>query len=485
MFIITPTPAEEHNFKSKFKITKGNLVRMNDEPCGKFCVFEGHKYSLSFVRQLLAGMKPDVSDLFEKREDWYYRSQDPVWGKNKGERVNGKVDICGRVLKLGPVVDVPSEPVSSEQLSKFDIKPDQKVREEIFRKFKMQGDRVVYSNGKPCGSFAVINNSNYSLGFIKDVLELRTPNVSNLFVEKEDGYYRSQDPVWGNRKNTKVTTTKICGITLNLEVGFEGNYEDLESHRYYDALEVPKVLVSMIKKDFKLINNVLYKGDQKVEHYATIGKHKTIYPGNRYPVEFLTAVLKNEKPNLNFLFSVDKGLRVRSSHPIWEDNAGKVCSGSTYKISGYEIPKDIRAFNPHKYGWLDRVEIIQEDTTRIKYGDQVGITLNVNGIVYTRKYILELLNGNDTKPDISPLFARVGKYVLFGNLPCWGNRNLEIVKEDEQILINDYSYCLKDINLDSCNRVNKDVFLAVIRDRFSDAEDQEFYYAGELIFTGK
>jgi hypothetical protein len=52
----------------------------------------------------------------------------------------------------------------------------------------------------------------------------------------------------------------------------------------------------MVKRDFQLINNVLYKGDQEAEHYATIGKHKAVYQGNRYPVEFLTAILKNEKP---------------------------------------------------------------------------------------------------------------------------------------------------------------------------------------------
>ena len=85
-----------------------------DKPFGAYATIDGMHYSRSYVQQVLEDKNPDISDLFELREGVVCRSQDPIWGHNKGKRVT-YTKVCGAIFAVEGYV-MPEPPKQTEYL---------------------------------------------------------------------------------------------------------------------------------------------------------------------------------------------------------------------------------------------------------------------------------------------------------------------------------------------------------------------------------
>ncbi len=130
------------------------------------------------------------------------------------------------------------------------VKAPSDVVEYIREKFQLV-DRKVVKNDGSIPSFTIINKRNYSMSYVKDVLEGKDPDLSVLFDTIEGELYRNQDPVWAMYKGKKVSDkgVKVCGVMVTQEgikeileravreEGYEG-FLTLEPHLVvFDALK--------------------------------------------------------------------------------------------------------------------------------------------------------------------------------------------------------------------------------------------------------
>ena len=98
------------------------------------------------------------------------------------------------------------------------IKAPEDVKELIKNKFMLKMGKAVKKDGTMPG-FTLINKRNYSMSYVKDVLEGKDPDLSVLFDIKDGQLFRNQDPVWAMFKGTKVSEkgAKICGVLVTQE----------------------------------------------------------------------------------------------------------------------------------------------------------------------------------------------------------------------------------------------------------------------------
>ncbi len=204
------------------------------------------------------------------------------------------------------------------------VKAPNDVVEYIKEKFTMAMGKVIKHDGT-VPSFTIINKRNYSMSYIKDVLEGRDPDLSVLFDIKDGELYRNQDPVWAMYKGTKVSEkgAKICGVLVTRDSIREiyNNQETTSGPKAAPALEplvAPDHVKSYIKDKFRMKNGeAVYKiKDGPFGAYASID-------GMHYSKGYVQQVLEGKNPDISDLFESINGVICRSQDPIWGSFKGK------------------------------------------------------------------------------------------------------------------------------------------------------------------
>ena len=115
---LEPLVASEYErwcIKDRFRLKEGEVVYFRgDKPFGAYTSIDSMRYSKGYVQQVLENKNPDISDLFEFREGVICRSQDPIWGLNKGKRVK-YTKVCGTIFAIEGYV-MPEPPKQTEYL---------------------------------------------------------------------------------------------------------------------------------------------------------------------------------------------------------------------------------------------------------------------------------------------------------------------------------------------------------------------------------
>ena len=231
-------------------------------------------------------------------------------------------------------------------------KAPEDVKEYIREKFMLKMGKAVKKDGTMPG-FTLINKRNYSMSYIKDVLEGRDPDLSVLFDRVDGELYRNQDPIWVGYKGTKVSDkgVKVCGVMVTQD----GIKEILEKPvfkrvepQYIELKQATPVLEPLvaseyvqwrIKDRFRIKNGeVVYaKNSEPFGDYTSINNM-------RYSKGYVQQVLENKNPDVSNLFEFREGVICRSQDPIWGLNKGKrvkytkVC-GAIFAIEGYVMPE--------------------------------------------------------------------------------------------------------------------------------------------------
>ena len=215
--IVVPEHIKEI-IKDRFHISDGKVVykRLN-KPFGSYAVIDGMHYSYSYVQQVLEDKNPDISNLFEERDGYIYRSQDPIWGSFRGRFIN-TAKVCGVAVEQGgfKLITKAPEPIVLEAPSDdyySAIEVPEHIKMLIKSKFKLVGDEVQYKYDEQKKlAFAVLADNRYSYSYVLAVLKGEKPNLESLFTIKDGYRYRNDDPVWQKYKGTKVgKTSSICG----------------------------------------------------------------------------------------------------------------------------------------------------------------------------------------------------------------------------------------------------------------------------------
>ena len=235
------------------------------------------------------------------------------------------------------------------------VKAPSDVVEYIRSKFQLVDGKVVKNDGS-IPSFTIINKRNYSMSYVKDVLEGKDPDLSVLFDTIDGELYRNQDPIWSIFKGKIVTSngSKICGVLVTKEGVTEippmkprPEFKRVEP-QYIELKQATPVLGPLvaseyeqwrIKDRFRLKNGeVVYaKNSEPFGGYTSINNM-------RYSKGYVQQVLENKNPDVSDLFELREGVVCRSQDPIWGLNKGKrvtytkVC-GAIFAIEGYVMPE--------------------------------------------------------------------------------------------------------------------------------------------------
>ena len=233
------------------------------------------------------------------------------------------------------------------------VKAPSDVVEYIRSKFWLNNGEVV-KNDWSIPSFAVVNRRNYSMSYVKDVLEGKDPDLSVLVDVIDGELHRSQDPVWSIYKGKKVSDngSSICGVKVFntgvikeiLERPVFKKMEPKHIELKRDTLALEPLVASecerwCIKDRFRLKEGevVHFRGDKPFGDYTSINNM-------RYSKGYVQQVLENKNPDVSDLFELREGVVCRSQDPIWGLNKGKrvkytkVC-GTVFAIEGYVMPE--------------------------------------------------------------------------------------------------------------------------------------------------
>ena len=220
------------------------------------------------------------------------------------------------------------------------IKAPEDVKEYIRSKFVLScTGEVRYKRDKnpQFGTCAKFNGNNYSMSYVKDVLEGKDPDLSVLFDTIEGKLYRNQDPVWSIYKGTKVSEkgAKICGVLVTQE----GIKEILERPVFHkiepkhielkrDTLALEPLVASeyerwCINDRFRLKEGevVYFRGDKPFGDSTTID-------GMRYSKSYVQQVLEGKDPDISDLFELRDGVIYRNQDPFWGQ-----AKGTPFKLS--------------------------------------------------------------------------------------------------------------------------------------------------------
>ena len=238
------------------------------------------------------------------------------------------------------------------------VKAPSDVVEYIKEKFTLAMGKVIKQDGT-VPSFTIINKRNYSMSYIKDVLEGKDPDISVLFDIKDGKLYRNQDPVWSIYKGKAVTSkgAKVCGVLVTQDGIKEIPQESTAPTAPTVTTEPTAATVATkatlaleplvaseyerwcIKDRFRLKNGeVVYaKNSEPFGDYTSINNM-------RYSKGYVQQVLENKNPDVSDLFEFRDGVICRSQDPIWGLNKGKrvkytkLC-GAIFAIEGYVMPE--------------------------------------------------------------------------------------------------------------------------------------------------
>ena len=329
------------------------------------------------------------------------------------------------------------------------IKAPEDVKEYIREKFMLKIGKAVKKDGTMPG-FTLINKRNYSMSYVKDVLEGKDPDLSVLFDIKDGKLYRNQDPVWSIYKGKIVSSkgAKVCGVMVTQEGIKEIPQESTaptptvvsEATKATLALEplvAPEHVKKYIKDRFRIRNGevVYIKGDKPFGAYATID-------GMHYSRSYVQQVLEDKNPDISDLFELTPNGIYRSQDPIWGSfkgkaiNSTKVC-GVTISKEGFQVlevvapvPEPTQA--PDDY--YKAIEVPEHIKRLIKYKFRIRNgkvhyqntlekqELETYSVIYGHKcaisYIMSVLLGE--KPNLENLFYIQDGIRCRNNDPVWG-----------------------------------------------------------------
>lgn len=228
MIVKAPEDVKEL-IKNKFALKMGKAVKRDGTIPG-FTIINKRNYSMSYVKDVLEGKDPDLSVLFDTKDGQLFRNQDPVWAMFKGTKVSEKgAKICGVLITQEGIKEILERPVFNKikpkhiELKQSTLALDPLVVSEYERwcikdRFCIKNGEVVYRrDSEPFGDYTSINYMRYSKGYVRQVLENKNPDISDLFELSEGVICRSQDPIWGRFKSKPVTYAKVCGVIFTGE----------------------------------------------------------------------------------------------------------------------------------------------------------------------------------------------------------------------------------------------------------------------------
>lgn len=327
------------------------------------------------------------------------------------------------------------------------VKAPNDVVEYIKEKFTLAMGKVIKHDGT-VPSFTIINKRNYSMSYIKDVLEGRDPDLSVLFDIKDGKLYRNQDPVWAMFKGTKVSEkgAKVCGVLITQD-GIRGIPQEstvatkatkaTKATLALEPLVVSEYVKEYIKDRFRLRNRevVYIKGDKPFGNFMTI-EHM------RYSKGYVQQVLEGKDPDISDLFELRDGVICRSQDPLWGSFKGKpvvstnVCGvlvtkegfqileekpreptpGPDDYYKAVEVPEHIKLLINHKFKMIDDEVYFKRETTASGAPKKLNFARLV-GRVYASSYVLSVLKGE--KPNLETLFTIKDGFRYRNNDPVW------------------------------------------------------------------
>lgn len=305
------------------------------------------------------------------------------------------------------------------------VKAPEDVKEYIRSKFVLSQGEVVYKrNTDPkFGSYAKFNSNTYSKGYVKDVLEGKDPDLSGLFEQINGTLFRSNDPVWGTRKGTEVTKSGaiVCGVKVSSDGSIRekpGKPKESTQKKinYYEAVEVPEHVKRFIEYKFKLKDGVVIYKHRTTPSGNPLKLDKTNIAGHRYAYSYVLAVLKGEKPNLELLFTIQNGYRIRNDDAVWGIYKNKKSSKSFYSTCGEIVPvnvEDSAITRPPEFEWLADMVRVETPGSRYSYAylyeGNTALAHRINGVIYSAGFITSMKAGEVTERPPIPayLFRRV------------------------------------------------------------------------------
>ena len=478
MRVKAPSDVVEY-IKEKFTLSMGKVIK-HDGTMPGFTLINKRNYSMSYIKDVLEGKDPDLSVLFDIKDGELYRNQDPVWSIYKGTKVSDKgAKVCGVLVTQEGIKEIPQEsavpatPVTPKAakatLAMEPLVVPEHVKEYIKDRFRIRNREVVYIKGdKPFGAYAAIDGMHYSRSYVQQVLEDKNPDISDLFELTSTGICRSQDPIWGSFKGKAINSAKVCGVSISKE-----GFQVLEvvapapapvpeptqaPDDYYKAIEVPEHIKRLIKYKFKLRNGKAYYRYKTTDSGGLLELKSTKLAGRNYSSSYVLAVLKEEKPNLESLFTVQDGYRYRNDDPVWGkykntrvSKESSVCGEIVpAKVSSPSIPR------PDDFAWL--ADMVQQPDGKFSYkGKESALAHRINGVIYSAGFIRRTKEGEVfTQDNRPPAPAYLFKHVKIpGNSPVimtsddetvWpGDLRLNEIKEKEVYMINGFIYTGEEI----------------------------------------
>lgn len=498
MIVKAPNDVVEY-IREKFTLSMGKVIK-HDGTVQSFTIINKRNYSMSYIKDVLEGKDPDLSVLFDIKDGKLYRNQDPVWSMYRGTMVSEKgAKICGVLVTNEGIKDI--EYTKTEKLKQVTpaslvLEPlvvSEYVKEYIKDRFRIRNREVVYIKGdKPFGAYATIDGMHYSRSYVQQVLEGKNPDISDLFELRDGVICRSQDPIWGSFRGRAINSAKVCGVSISKE-GFrimeekprEPTPPSLEYplSDYYKAIDIPEHIKRLIKFKFKIKEGkVFYKNTREETELET---YSNLY-GHRYSISCILAVLRGEKPNLESLFTISKGCRIRNDDPVWDSYKNTKSTKSFYSTCGENIPVNLvdpPIQRPGDFEWL--AGMVKQSDGTFSYKGKSALAHRINNIIYSTGFIRRSLEGEVfTQEKRPPVPAYLYKYVKVpGNSPVimtsddevWkGKSKLVEVLEGKKYMINGFVYTGEEI----INKVKKDksciwdsdVFLKVAKRIYPDEE---------------
>ena len=481
MKIKAPEDVKEY-IREKFMLKMGKAVKKDGTMPG-FTIINKRNYSMSYIKDVLEGRDPDLSVLFDRVDGKLHRNQDPVWSIYRGKIVSSKgAKVCGVMVTQEGIKEIPQESTvptttvtpkaAKATLALEPLVVPEHVKQYIKDRFRIRNREVVYIKGdNPFGAYATIDGMHYSRSYVQQVLEGKNPDISDLFELTPNGIYRSQDPIWGSFKGKPINSTKVCGVSITKD-GFQVLEEKptlvpeptQAPDDYYKAIEVPEHIKRLIKYKFKLRNGKAYYRYKTTDSGGLLELKSTKLSGRNYSSSYVLAVLKEEKPNLETLFTVQDGYRYRNDDPVWGKYKNtKVTKDSSVcgemvpaKVSSPSIPR------PDDFAWLADMEKRATPGEEFSYaysykGEEPTLAHRINGVIYSAGFIDRMKAGEiftqETKPPVPALLFKHVK--IPGNSPVimtsddvdfWpGNLRLNEIKEKEAYMINGFIYTGEEI----------------------------------------